>query len=224
MILIFSIYLVVYYTASSNEYEGQAPDLFFCGSWDLGQLSLSHLLPTLFLPLYPALCYWPTAFPKALLQRQGFKLYYLFLISQSVSANNWANNRGYSLGYPRFLLLLLLPVALPLFALICPECSATTGRGSLSRSAIVARAINTLAPTRGFEVKAWLQSIHYQTNNISLSRQPGNHKTRGIPAFVPFDEEWQLNRFNLMCSWKHTKLGPHLRVTEANQSLRYDAQ
>lgn len=43
---------------------------------------------------------------------------------------------------------------------------------------------------------------------MSLSRQPGNHKTRGIPSFVPFDEEWQLNWFNLICSWKHTKLVP----------------
>lgn len=50
-------------------------------------------------------------------------------------------------------------------------------------SVIVTGVINTLAPTGGFEVKAWLQSIHYQINNMVLSRQPGNHKTRGSSSF-----------------------------------------
>lgn len=86
------------------------------------------------------------------------------------------------------------------FALICPEDSANPGRGRFSRSAIVARAINTLAPTGGAEVKAWPRSVHYQTNNIVLSRQPGNRKTRGIPAVE-----------NLICWWKYTKLVPQSR-------------
>lgn len=39
----------------------------------------------------------------------------------SVCANTWTNKQGCSLGYPRFLLLFLLPVARLPFAHICPE-------------------------------------------------------------------------------------------------------
>lgn len=70
------------------------------------------------------------------------------------------------------------------FALICPESSSVTGRGSLSTSTIVVGAIITLAPNAGFEVKAWLESKHYQINNTVLSRHPGNSKNGGFPAFV----------------------------------------
>ena len=145
----------------------------------------------LLLQLHPAPCWSPAAFPKAFLQRQPFItslsvffFFFFFLFLSPTVPISGQTNPSCSLGYPLFLLLLLLlllllPVALSSFAHICPESSAVAGKGSLSRSVIVARAINALAPTWGSEVKAWLRPIHYQANNVVLSRQPGNHITRG---------------------------------------------
>lgn len=89
------------------------------------------------------------------------------------------NNQGCSLGYPRFLLLLPPPKASPPFALICPECSGLTGSSSLSTSAIVAQAINILAPKQGFEVKAWHHSILYSDYSTlqTIRFCPGNQET-----------------------------------------------
>ena len=187
----------------------------FCGSWDLGQLSLSLLPPqTLFPVLLLLLLLLPPPAPTSTVLEsrcipQGisskaafhnfiicFFLFFFLFLSPTVPISG-QTNPSCSLGYPLFLLLLLLlllllPVALSSFAHICPESSAVAGKGSLSRSVIVARAINALAPTWGSEVKAWLRPIHYQANNVVLSRQPGNHITRGeSPLLFGLNWRWQ---------------------------------
>lgn len=147
-----------------------------------GSAALLPSLPLFLLTLHPAQC-WRH---MALSLRHCFKgrvSYHLFFISHSISANKRTNNQSCSLGSPCFLVLLLL---LQLCA-VCPymaiELSNHRKRQFGLICVIVTGAINTLAPTSGFEVKAWLQSIHYQINNMVLSRQPGSHKTRGSCSF-----------------------------------------
>lgn len=144
--------------------------------------SAAHLpsLSLFLLILHPAQC-WRH---MALSSRHCFKgrvSYHLFFISHSISANKRTNNQSCSLGSPCFLVPLLL---LQLYA-VCPYMAIElcNHRQFGLISVIVTGVINTLAPTGGFEVKAWLQSIHYQINNMVLSRQPGNHKTRGSSSF-----------------------------------------
>lgn len=172
------MYQVVYHPP--GRYWGQVPSLFFCGSEDLGQLSPSSLPLTLSLFFILFSSAPPCTMMKGLsflwgsLQRKGF-ITLLFILSPILSASRGTNKRGCSLGYPRFLLLLLLLAeARRSFALICPKSSAITGRGRLSWSVIVAGDNNTLAPT--WEV--WSQSMssvrplsHKQYGSVQATRK-----------------------------------------------------
>lgn len=146
--------------------------LLFCGSWDLGQLSFCCPPPPFFffffLPLHPAPCWRPAASPEALHQRKGF-ITTLFIFN--FSANTWRNSHGCSLGYPRFLLLLLLPVAL-----VCPYMSTEiTGRGVLnSRSVIVAGVINIFGTNWG----TWSQSMASAAHTLSDKQYSSVQQTR----------------------------------------------
>lgn len=160
----------------SHEHECQAFDLFCCCSWDLGQLCLSHLPPTLVLPTPPrVMSEAPPHSSRHIFIGGSPKLFFLACLWKQLGKNN----HGCSLGYPRFLLLLPPPEASPPFALICPEWSALTGSSSLSTSAIVAEAINILAPKWGFEVKAWHHSTLYSGYSTlqTIWFCPGNQET-----------------------------------------------
>lgn len=129
------------------------------------------------------------AFPKALLQSNSFiTLLFIFdvpvpISGQTTPAAPWDIPASSSCSSLQSLS----------FALICPRRSAITGRGSLSRSVIVEGAIHIFGTKWGIGSQS-MSSAHTlsEKNNMVLSRQPGNHKRRGIPAFVLFDEE--LNR------------------------------
>lgn len=168
-------------------FEWRSSALLFMWLWFRSTVSLvtpPNLSLFVFLPIHPA-PYWRHT-TKTILQMFHISLsyyyYYLFIFYFFSFCQCVDKQPSLLPGIS------LLPLPAPpsrssaLFALICPGCSSVTGSSGLSRSTIVVGAINTLAPTR-FEVKAWLQSIHYQINNIVLSRQPGNHQAGGIPAF-----------------------------------------
>lgn len=107
-----------------------------------------------------------------------------------------------------------------MFALICPECSAITGRGSLNRFAIVARAINTLAPNGALKSKHGLgpyiigHTIQPHLGNQETTKQGESLHLLSLVRRDILDFKIQL------CA----KPGPRLRNTETNSSFMFDAQ
>ena len=121
----------------------------------------------------------PLLSPRHISKSKGFITINHLFISCFISAGEWTNNQGCSLGYPRFLFLPEAVCRLPIYV----QSALRSQEEGVEADLLLLQEPSTLWHRReDWKSKHGLSPHHYQMNNVVLGRQPGTNKTRGNPC------------------------------------------